>query len=238
MSTLDSITNVCHEILPSVASYTVGFAHFRPESEGGFSEKERVVLELLERLDSLREEARALVSADSQTQDTETAESEAATSLFPHLVATQTTIANPILRAIHSPSNPALRTASTSSTKAQATPQDTALLSLLQHRDRVGSTLLHTINTQRDLTNELSALELRSLAQLSQNRTLVARIHDLTSQQNHNEDDAEGDRELRSASERVGVVRSALRGLVLESGVDWVGEEGLRGVMLGIEEDE
>ncbi|BFZ65221.1 hypothetical protein YB2330_006384 [Saitoella coloradoensis] len=233
MSTLDSITNVCHEILPSVVSYRVGFPQFRPETEGGFSEKERVVLELLERLDSLRKEAQALVATDLLlTQDTVTAESEAATTgLLPHLVATQTTIANPILRAIHSLSNPA-------STKAQATPQDSALLSLLQHRDRVSSTLLHTINTQKDLTNELSTLELRSLAQLSLNRTLVARIHELASQQTHNGNDAEGDKNLRSARERVGIVRSALRGLVLESGVDWVGDEGLRAVILGIEEDE
>lgn len=144
-------------------------------------------------------------------------------------VVTSVVTANPILKGVHH------------STTSSPVEQD--LLPLVQTRDATAQAAARPAAALRGTLDALSEVESEALRACRRNRGLAAEVLRLAAEAERDRDAAAGEEGARAAIEaleaRLGrrrqlwrVVKGTTAGIVVGSGVDWVGHEELREVVL------
>ena len=143
-------------------------------------------------------------------------------------------IANPILKAVHAGSN--------------ATPIERDIAPLITVRDTVSISLTSISQSILTRRTELREAEVQNITLARSNREKAERMMQLAEEAGSDKkevvegeareriDEMEG--EVKSSKQRWRVMKGTASAVVAGSGVDWAGDEKLRGLVLEVESDE
>ncbi|KTW29156.1 uncharacterized protein T551_02430 [Pneumocystis jirovecii RU7] len=242
MNSLKELSSYCKLMLLEVTEDQIQFHRLKLHSEV-FSKKERSVLLLLEKLEKLKNEKKKVILDEEIVVDNSISEKDLSEKIkegqFELLIANATNTTknliienfietNPILQAVYS--------------NESLTEQDRAINFSLGNCDNIISKLLKFHNFLLKNEKKILHLQKETLKLFSENRKKVKKILEIITNIKDREEKMlsvlekqQKDklvREMNDIKHRVIIVKNCLQGIILESGIDWYGNEHWRNMML------